>query len=96
MPASYADGAGEADESPDIPHSFVVDGKVAMVESAQKPATRKSALDQTAIRYFMVPLLTPVSFYDFHSRSVTVDISPMHTQSGPAISGAISNRSFTG
>src|SRR5205814_7816558 len=33
----------------------LVDGKVAMAKSAQKPATKKPALAHKAIRYFVVP-----------------------------------------
>jgi len=38
----------------------LVDGRVAMAKSAQKPATRKPALAHIAILYFMVPLLTNI------------------------------------
>src|ERR1035437_7856129 len=41
----------------------LVDGKVAMAKSAQKPATRKPAPAHIAIRYFMVPLL-PFSWFN--------------------------------
>ena len=58
MPASNRDGARQTDESPDILQSFVCRRKVAMANTAYKPATRKPAPAHIAILYFMRPLPT--------------------------------------
>src|ERR1700691_1686457 len=51
----------------------IVDGKVAMAKSTQKPAITKPAPAHTEIRYFIVPLQTKHHSTTFCSRSVTAE-----------------------